>query len=285
MTDLKEELDYGLFEKVKSVAWKGVIKGEVYDTYSGLGSVSADLTLFGDLRDLLIQTWKKIWRDPDADNLVMGLSLAGISFSTFPFINGSYAVAKSLAKYSQTVPAATHNPVLKQFLAGSLKSSDSEKIWRLFNESGRSIPATASSLSRITRPDDIDMILSLIRNHKKTGNAFIILAGEKGVDLYRMTPTGLKGKFIEVFKRNPKAIMGLTRAHFLIHSIKILHKHGIIALILPFMATALFLGLFPSYVAWGVFAGSSGYLVSSIIKKTSNRKRKEEQKACLTRQC
>jgi hypothetical protein len=98
IASLKEELDYGFLEKVKSVAWNGVIKGEVYDTYSGMGSVSADLTLFGDLRDLLIQTWKKIWRDPDADNWVMGLSIAGISFSTFPFINGSYAVAKERPK-------------------------------------------------------------------------------------------------------------------------------------------------------------------------------------------
>ena len=285
ISHLKDELDYGFLEKVKSAAWNGALKGEVYDTYSGLGSVSADLTLFGDLRDLLIQTWKKIWRDPDADNWVMGLSLAGISFSTFPFINGSYAVAKSLAKYSQTVPAASHNPVLKQFLAGNLKPGDSEKIWRLFNESGRSIPATASSLSRITRAEDIDTVLSLIRNHRKTGNAFIILAGEKGVDLYRMTPGSLKGKLIEVFRRNPKAIMGLTKAHLLIHSIKVLHKHGIIALILPFMAAALFLGLFPAYVAWGVFAWSLGYLVHSAVRRKHSKRRKEEQKVCLTRQC
>jgi hypothetical protein len=277
ISHLKEELDYGFLEKVKSAAWNGVVKGEVYDTYSGLGSVSADLTLFGDLRDLLIQTWKRIMGLPDADNWVMGLSLAGISFSTFPFINGSYAVAKSLAKYSANLPAVSHNPVLKQFLAGNLKPGDSEKIWRLFNESGRSIPATASSLSRITRPEDIDTVLSLIRNHRKTGNAFIILAGEKGVDLYRMTPTSLKGKFIEVFKRNPKAVVGLTKAHFVIHSIKVLHKHGIIALILPFMTAALVLGLFPSYVAWGVFAGSSGYLIHSVVRRKHSMKRKEER--------
>jgi hypothetical protein len=276
IADLREELDYGFLEKVKSIAWNGVVKGEVYDTYSGMGSVSADLTLFGDLRDLLIQTWKRILGHPDADNWVMGLSLAGISFSTFPFINGSYAVAKSLAKYSQSVPAACHNPVLKQFLAGNLKSSDSEKIWQLFKESGRSVPATASSLSRITRPEDIDTVLSLIKRERKTGNAFIILAGEKGVDLYRMTPTRLKGGFIEVFKRNPKAVMGLTKAHLVIHSIKVLHKHGIIALILPFMAAALFLGLFPSYVAWGVFAASSGYLIHSVVRRKHSTRRKEE---------
>jgi hypothetical protein len=282
ISNLKEELNYGFLEKVKSAAWNGALKGEVYDTYSGLGSISADLTLFGDLRDLLIQTWKKIWRDPDADNWVMGLSIAGISFSAVPFINGSYAVAKSLAKYSQTLPAMPHNPVLKQFLSGNLKPGDSEKIWHLFKETGGSVPATAASLSRITRPEDIDTVLSLTRNHKKTGNAFIILAGEKGVDLYRMTPGSLKGKFIEVFRRNPKAVMGLTQAHFVIHSIKVLHKHGIVALILPFMAAALFLGLFPAYVAWGVFAWSLGYLAHLIIRRASTKNRKEME-TCLTK--
>ena len=285
ISNLKEELDYGLLEKTKSVIWNGAIKGEVYDTYSGMGSVSADLTLFGDLRDLIIQTWKKIWRDPDADNWVMGLSIAGISFSTAPFINGSYAVAKSLAKYSQTIPAASHNPVLKQFLAGNLKPGDTEKVWHLFKETGGSVPATATGLSRITRADDIDTLLTLIKHEKKTGNAFIILAGEGGVDLYRAAPKSLRTGFMEVFKRNPKAIMGLTKAHVVIHSVKALHKHGIIALILPFMTAALFLGLFPSYVAWGVFAGSIGYLIYLIIRKASNKTRKEEQKACLTRQC
>ena len=86
---LEEELDYGFLEKVRSLAWNGIFKGEVYDTYSGIGAVSADLTMFGDLRDLVVQTWKRIRGDPDTDNWVMGLSLAGVSSSTFPFVNGS----------------------------------------------------------------------------------------------------------------------------------------------------------------------------------------------------
>ena len=28
ISNLKEELDYGLFEKVKSVAWNGIVKGK-----------------------------------------------------------------------------------------------------------------------------------------------------------------------------------------------------------------------------------------------------------------
>jgi hypothetical protein len=65
---LEKNLDYGFLEMARPFAWKGIAKGEVSDAHSGIGSLSADLTLFGDLRDLLIQTLKRIRGDPDAKN-------------------------------------------------------------------------------------------------------------------------------------------------------------------------------------------------------------------------
>jgi hypothetical protein len=112
ISDLEKDLHYGFFEILKSVVWNGIIKGEVFDTYSGIGAVSADITMFGDLRDLVIQTWKRIRGDPDTDNWVMCLSAAGVSLSTIPFLNESYALAKSLAKYSERLPSMCLNAVL-----------------------------------------------------------------------------------------------------------------------------------------------------------------------------
>ncbi len=42
---LEKELEYTAFEKAKSFTWNGAIKGEVYDTYSGLGAISSDLLI------------------------------------------------------------------------------------------------------------------------------------------------------------------------------------------------------------------------------------------------
>jgi hypothetical protein len=51
---LAKELDYSLLENLKSIIWNGMIKGEVFDTPSGIGAIAADMTLFGDLRDLTV---------------------------------------------------------------------------------------------------------------------------------------------------------------------------------------------------------------------------------------
>ena len=36
LKELERELEYSTFEKIKSFTWNGVIKGEVYDSYSGI---------------------------------------------------------------------------------------------------------------------------------------------------------------------------------------------------------------------------------------------------------
>jgi len=38
LKELERELEYTTFEKIKSFTWNGVIKGEVYDSYSGIGA-------------------------------------------------------------------------------------------------------------------------------------------------------------------------------------------------------------------------------------------------------
>jgi hypothetical protein len=48
--NLEQDLAYSSAEKIKSFVWDGSIKGEVYDTYSGLGAISSDLVIFGDAR-------------------------------------------------------------------------------------------------------------------------------------------------------------------------------------------------------------------------------------------
>jgi hypothetical protein len=67
-------------EKVKSFIWNGAIRGEVYDSYSGLGAISADLCILGDVRDLGIQSWKYVTDSEDFDRFIMLLSAAGLGY-------------------------------------------------------------------------------------------------------------------------------------------------------------------------------------------------------------
>ena len=131
---LHKDLEYTPYEKAKSFTWNGAVKGEVYDTYSGLGAISADLFIFGDIRDLGIQSWLYITNNPDFDNLVMILSAAGIGLTSTSFINGAASLAKNIIKYLKRVPHITKNGILKKFLSGRISIQESKKIWNLLKK-------------------------------------------------------------------------------------------------------------------------------------------------------
>jgi len=87
-----------------------------------------------------------------------------------------------------------------------------------------------------------------------------------------------KSRFINAFKRNPKAIIGITKPHIIVHTVKIFHKHGIISIILPFTALAVGMSALPQSIVWAIFIASSGYLFITINRK-SNKRRKENEHA------
>jgi hypothetical protein len=90
-----------------------------------------------------------------------------------------------------------------------------------------------------------------------------------------------KDRFIGAFKRNPKAIIGITKSHLIIHSVKILHKHGIISIILPFTTLAIAMSALPQSIVWAIFIVSTGYLFMAINRKSNKRikSRKEKKNA------
>jgi len=54
-SQIEKDLEYTAAEKIKSFVWNGAIHGQVYDSYSGMGAISTDLCVIGDIRDLGIQ--------------------------------------------------------------------------------------------------------------------------------------------------------------------------------------------------------------------------------------
>jgi hypothetical protein len=134
LKDLEEGLDYTAEEKLKSLILNGAIKGEVYDTYSGLGAISADLCVFGDLRDLGIQSWKYLTKDQSFDKLIMLLSAAGVGLSSTELVSGCNALAKDTIKYLEKIPAIADNGMLRKLLARKVTYEESEKIWHLLKK-------------------------------------------------------------------------------------------------------------------------------------------------------
>jgi len=90
-----------------------------------------------------------------------------------------------------------------------------------------------------------------------------------------------KNRFIDAFKRNPKAIIGVTRTHLIVHGVKTLHKHGIVSIILPFTTLAIAMSALPQSIVWAIFIVSTGYLFMTITRKSNKRikPRKENEHA------
>jgi hypothetical protein len=132
--EIENELEYTAAEKIKSFIWDGAIRGQVHDSFSGMGAISADLCVVGDIRDLGIQSWKYLTNSDEFDQFIFVLSAAGIGLSTTPFINGTNALAKGILKYLKQLPSSLNKGVLKVFLAGKLSNHQAEKLWNLFKK-------------------------------------------------------------------------------------------------------------------------------------------------------
>ena len=68
--------------------------------------------------------------------------------------------------------------------------------------------------------------------------------------------------------------MGLTRSHFVVHSLKILKKYNLTGLMVPVLGLSFILSLLPPYLTAGTFIVSTGYLAFIIFKKNKPDKEK-----------
>jgi hypothetical protein len=148
-----------------------------------------------------------------------------------------------------------------------------------FKKNTWAIPRTITNLSHINHGKHIDTAVDLVKDHKKAGSIFINLTSDHGLSLYSVIPKPFKGTFIEVFKKRPKIILGLSKTHLLIHTIKAGKKHHLLSIILPIILLALLENLLPIYVLWALFIGSSGYGLFLMKRKLKKRKEKHHAKS------
>jgi len=139
LEEIKDDLEYTSFEKFKSFT-RGAIKGEVQDTYSGIGAVSSDLCVYGDIRDLAIQSWRYL-KNEKTDIMVAALSGIGIILSAKPFADVMASYAKNTIKYLRKVPDLSNNSILKKILKGDVSFKESRSIYGVLKKTNGQYPA------------------------------------------------------------------------------------------------------------------------------------------------
>ena len=138
---LEKEVVYSPLERAKAFVWDGVVKGNVNDTYSGIGALAADFCVYGDIRDITVQTFNLLFDQKNFDGVVGVLSGAGIALSTMPLFDGLYAMNKSTAKYVSRLPASMNQGMLRSFLSGRTSPEQSSAIYDLLKKTNGPYPA------------------------------------------------------------------------------------------------------------------------------------------------
>ena len=85
---------------------RGAATGEPEDLAGLLGSLSLDLFVVGDVRDLAVQGWKE-WHGGDGDKLILALSAAGLATTLAPAVDWAPAVMKGFRRTGALTPGFT----------------------------------------------------------------------------------------------------------------------------------------------------------------------------------
>ena len=76
-----------------------------------------------------------------------------------------------------------------------------------------------------------------------------------------VVPNLFKTIYLKGFYKNPIAILGLSKSHLVLHTLKILKKYKLIGIAVPLLSLFLILSALPPYVTAVVFVASVAYLM------------------------
>ena len=230
LAKIEKQLEYDTIEKFKSALWNGTTKGEVYDHYSGLGALIADMCLWGYIRDLAIEGYDFITRDSSNENAMMLLSGTGVSSFCYPIIDGASVLAKNMEKYLKSSFNTPSGGLLRQYVSGDLSPTESQKIWLLFKKTTGPYPERQPSFP--TFPTCNTSIRHPISS----------VASGRAVVHHR-----LRYKYIDTFRKHPKSFVGIAGSPLMSRIIKILDRYSLISIFLPIIFLAIVMTMLPDF--------------------------------------
>ncbi len=113
----------------------GAVSGQPVDSPSLLGTISVDMFVVGDIRDLLVQGWNAI-QGRETDSLIIGLSTAGLAATLTPQLHWAPALLKTLRRSGQL------SPRLSKMLSRQLKAGK-------YHQTGQFIDQFATAAQRM----------------------------------------------------------------------------------------------------------------------------------------
>ena len=258
LNDLKEKYKYGITEKTKDCFYNGAVKGEVYNTWSGIGCIASDLFILGDIRDISKEGYH-YFKGDEVDVVVSSLSGLGVATTASgPIGDAGFSLIKTTVKYVKRTIKVVPESILKTVIKSKKLSIDSySKLWDIFKNGGYSIQSFTSTLSKVKNIDRLGSISKIVSKLGPGGYIFIEKTGENGIKFFEKYGNAV----LTSFRKNPSQVIGATKLHAMIGFSKFTYENGIfLTVAISISACAFLLSLFPIWVPIGVGFFSLSYL-------------------------
>lgn len=272
------ETDRDQWQRWGRAALTGAWTGEG-DTPAALGgAIGADLLVFGDVRDLVIQG-HRAWRGQPTDPLLIALSTAGIVLTVTPVADLGMAVLK-FARRSGALSARVGGQLLEMARGAVRSGGDVRPLQRATLEVGkisqRHSPAVSTRLLKVV--DDVDELPALRRLADQPSGTFALWLGGRPAFLLAQREGEVATRLLKRAGRKGEAglALALRESHLLLKPhpflglVKTLYK-GRVPQALEMLSPQVMLALLVASMAW--LALSSVRLWGQLQPSKSRRNR------------
>lgn len=157
-------------------AVRGAVTGTATDPPGLVAAVVADLFVFGDVRDLIIQSGRGL-RGEEVDAVIVGLSAAGLALTALPAVDGGTAVLKA-ARRNDALSAPMANHLMKQSRQ-AVRSGDTAALRRVAGDANemRHAMGVAPTLRVLRGVESPAQLRHAARFARRPGGAYALWAG------------------------------------------------------------------------------------------------------------
>lgn len=195
---------------------QGAITGEPTDLTSMLGSLSLDLFVIGDIRDLAVQGWKEA-NYGTGDQLILALSAIGLSTTLAPQVDWAPALLKAFRKTGALTERFTKS--LTKASTEAISSGQYARLSAIVTDMGKAAqrlgPGPLRGVMRsVDSVEDLSKIASAAKIDPRGTYALTRLFGKDGVKWIKQDGTNV-GALVTAIKtgsRLTKAVQKSTRA-------------------------------------------------------------------------
>ncbi len=162
---------------------EGAITGEPQDFPGLLGSLSLDLFVVGDIRDVAVQGWKQLHYGT-GDEVVLALSSVGLATTLVPEIDWAPAFLKWLAKERAFTPRLF--ATIRELSRRALRSGDFQRLTPLAENIGTAALRLGpgplrGALASVETVDDLAALTAAAKVNARDAYVLAALFGNKGI--------------------------------------------------------------------------------------------------------